>query len=126
MTDFSNFNPNNPINTGLGVSKSKNKKTNPAQDAVLPGSIDTGKTAQSASLKTPDAVFNFISQQSQSVGQSIRTDQMMSHFDKVYQDASKQISDTYQKEFGKPVPENMLPLMVDRYLSNKSDVVIQA
>jgi len=126
MTDFSNFNPNNPLNSGLGVSKSKGKKTNSSQDAVLPGSIDTNTAAQNASLKTPDSVFNFISQQSQTVGQTIRSDQMMTHFDKVYQEASQQISDTYQKEFGKPVPENMLPLMVDRYLSNKSDVVIQA
>jgi hypothetical protein len=126
MTDFSNFNPNNPLNTGLGVSKSKNKKVDASQDAVLPGNIETNTTAQNASLKSPDSVFNFISQQSQGVGQSIRTDQMMSHFDKVYQNASQQISDQYQKEFGKPVPENMLPLMVDRYLNNKSDVVIQA
>jgi len=126
MTDFSNFNPNNPLNSGLGVSKSKGKKTNSGKEAVLPGSIDTNTAAQNASLKTPDSVFNFISQQSQTVGQTIRSDQMMTHFDKVYQEASQQISDTYQKEFGKPVPENMLPLMVDRYLSNKSDVVIQA
>jgi hypothetical protein len=124
MTDFNGFNPNNRMGPGFGIPQNKKQ---PA-DAAPPPKLDdpAASPAQNASLKTPDTVFDFISQQSQGVGQSIKTEQMMSQFDMAYEKAAQQIKDVYLQEFGKPVPDKLLPLMVDRYLNNQSEVVIQS
>jgi hypothetical protein len=122
MTDFNSFNPNNPLSGGFGLPQNK-KKIDPLPMEL--NGVPAGTPAQNASL-SPDEVLNFYAQQAQGVGNTLKAEQMMSHFDSTYQKAAQQISDVYQQEFGKPVPDKLLPLMVDRYLNNNSQVVIQA